>query len=154
MDGWVTNLLFGVAMFLLLGLSIGLQIFRTRRAPLGRVVALLKAIKHNQKLVEDFSYSRDIAKFKTGSWERYREKLVFLPQELRKEMTRLCDIVIDINTRIDEARRHQSDSYMAAIEVDKLKAPMDNCRMQLEEWIMANMNNPDYLPKKRSLFKR
>ena len=103
---------------------------------------------------DNFSYSRNIGRLRTGSWEKYREKMTYLPSELHKELTRLFDIVADINMRIDEARRHQSDSYMAAIEIDKLKQPIETCRAQLEEWIMTNMNNPDYLPKKRSLFRR
>ena len=154
MDGLGTSVLIGVAMVLLLGLSIGLQIVRTRRAPLGKVVGILSSVKYNMKLCEDFSYHRSIGRMKSKAWEKNRDKVYFLPQGLMNDLSKLFEMVDEVNERIDAAIRYKSDSYMAAIEIDKLKAPLANCQEKLTEWVYENMNNPEYLPKKRSLFRR
>jgi hypothetical protein len=154
MDSLTSNILIGLALLLLLGLSIGLQIFRTRRSLLGHVVAILGNIKHNIKLCENFSYHYGIGKLKADAWEKYREKVDFLPQELLNNLSKVFDLVMEINVNIDAAMRYKTDSYMAAIEIDKLKGTLVSCHEQLQEWVYANMNNPDYLPKKRSLFRR
>jgi hypothetical protein len=154
LDGLATNILIGVAMVALLGLSIGLQVVRTRRAPLGKVVSILSSIKYNVKLCENFSYHRSVGRLKSKAWEKNQDKVLFLPQSLRDDLVRLFEIVAEINERIDAAIRYQSDSYMAAIEIDKLKEPLARCQEKLTEWVYENMNNPEYLPKKRGLFRR
>jgi hypothetical protein len=154
LDGLGTSVLIGVAMVLLLGLSIVLQIVRTRRAPLGKVVGILSSIKYNSRLCENFSYHRSIGRLKAAAWEKNREKVTFLPQGLWEDLSRLFEIVAEINEKIDAAVKYKSDSYMSAIEIDKLKEPLARCQEQLTEWVYENMNNPAYLPKKRSLFQR
>lgn len=154
MDSLSSNILIGLALVLLLGLSIGLQVFRTRRSPLGHVVAILSNLKHNIRLCENFSYHYGIGRLKAGAWEKYGEKVGFLPQELLNNLSKVFGIVAEINVNIDSAIRFQTDSYMAAIEIDKLKDPLVSCHEQLQQWVYANMNNPDYLPKKKSLFHR
>lgn len=154
MDGLASSVLIGLALFLLLGLSIGLQILRTRRSPLGHVVAILSNLKHNIRLCENFSFHYGIGRLKDGAWEKYRGKVGFLPEELQNNLSKVFDIVAEMNVNIDAAVRFKTDSYMAAIEIDKLQEPLVSCHEQLQEWVYANMNNPDYLPKKRSLFRR
>jgi hypothetical protein len=154
LDGWVTNVLIGVVLFFMLGLSIGLQIVRMRRAPLGRVVGILSNVKHNERLCENFSFHRGIGKMKASAWQKNKNRVDFLPQELRTRLSQLFEMVGEVNELIDAAIRHKSDSYMAAIDIDKLKPPLATCREQLQEWVYANMHNPDYLPKRRSLFRR
>lgn len=153
MDSAASYILFGLALFLILGLSIGLQILRTRRAPLGKVVGILSSVKYNARLCENFSYHHSIGRLKSDAWEKNREKVGFLPQELLNNLSEVFDIVAEINVNIDAAMRFKTDSYMAAIDVSKLKEPLATCEEQLKEWLYANMNNPDYLPKKRSLFR-
>lgn len=148
-----TSILFGLVLFLLLVLSIGLQVLRTRRAPIGRVVGILANIKKNEKICENFSYHRSIGRLKAGAWERNKDKVPFLPGELRSDLARLFEMVAEVNENIDAAIKHKSDSYMAAIDIDKLKAPLSASRQRVQEWIFDNMNNPEYLPKRRSLFR-
>ena len=154
MSDLTTNILIGVAMVVLLGLSIGLQVVRTRRAPLGKVIGILSSVKYNAKFCENFSYHRSVGRLKAKAWEKNRHKVSFLPQSLIDDLTRLFEMVAEINARIDSAIKYQSDSYMAAIEIDKLKEPLAKCQEKLTEWVYENMNNPEYLPKKRSLFRR
>ena len=154
MNGWVTNILIGVVLFLMLGLSIGLQIVRMRRAPLGRVVGILSNVKHNERLCESFGFHRSIGRMKVSAWRKNKDRVEFLPQELRTRLSQLFEMVGEVNEMIDAAIRHKSDSYMAAIDLDKLKTPLATCKEQLQEWVYENMHNPDYLPKRRSLFHR
>ncbi len=150
----IENILIGVALFLMLGLAIGLQIVRMRRAPLGRVVGVLSNVKHNERLCENFSFHRSIGRLKAGAWHKHKNKVEFLPQGLMTALSELFEMVDEVNERIDAATKFKSDSYMAAIDISKLKTPLATCREQLQEWIYANMNNPEYLPKRRSLFHR
>ena len=148
-----TNILIGVVLFLMLGLSVVLQIFRTRQSPLGRVVGILSNVNQNEKYIRNFSYHRSKGKLKAGAWKKNRDKVDFLPEELRLTLSRLFEMVEEVNGRIDAAIKYQSDSYMAGIDVSKLEAPLAKSKEQLQEWIQENMHNPAYLPKKRSLFR-
>lgn len=138
----------------MLGLSIGLQLLRTRRSPLGRVIGILSNVRHNENLVENFSFHREIGRMKASAWQKNKERVEFLPQELRTTLSQLFELVEEVNESIDAARKYKSDSYMAAIDISKLKAPLDESKEQLMEWIQENMHNPEYLPKRRSLFRR
>ena len=148
-----TSIVIGVVMILLLGLAIGIQVFRTRRAPLGKVVSILSSIKYNKRLCDNFSYHHTIGRLKAEAWEKNREKVVFLPGELMDELSELFEMVAEANAMIDAAGKFKMDSYMAAVDVDKLKGPLASCGEQLREWVYENMNNPEYLPKKRRLFR-
>ena len=69
-------------------------------------------------------------------------------------MSKCFDMIEEVNGRIDDAIKYKSDSYMAAIDISKLKEPIAMNKEQLQEWVQANMHNPEYLPKKKSLFRR
>jgi hypothetical protein len=148
-----STLLIIIAMVLLLALSMAIQFFRTRKAPMGRVIGIFNNVKYNEKLSQNFRYSRSVGRFKTGAWDKYRDAIGFLPEELRAELSKVFEKIAEINGRIDAARKFKSDSYMAAVEADALIAPLASCREQLQKWIYANVNNPEYLPKRRSLFR-
>ena len=150
-----STVLLVVVLVLLMAFSMGLQFLRTRRAPLGRAVSILTDLNHNAKQCESTTYNRRIGRLKTGSWDRNRDRVPFLPEELRQELVTVFEQIDQVNERIDAAIRFKSDSYMESISLDKLKTPLNTCRDQLKEWVTANMSNPDYLPKKRrSLFRR
>lgn len=149
-----STILIGVALVLLLGLSVVLQGFRTKRSPLGKVVGIASDVRYNEKLCNSFSENRSVGRFKTGSWDKNRGSVDFLPEELMTELSKLFETIAEINVNFDTAKKHGSASYMGAVDVEKLKAPLASCKERLQEWVYANMNNPDYLPKKRSLFRR
>jgi hypothetical protein len=66
----------------------------------------------------------------------------------------LFESIDEINANIDTARKHGSPGFLSVGEVAKLKAPLASCGEKLQEWVYANMNNPEYLPKKRGIFRR
>ena len=154
MGDLTTNILIGVALFLMLGFSIGMQILRTQRAPLGRVVGILSNVNKNVRYIENFSFHRSMGKLKAGAWKKNKDKINFLPQEMLTSLSKLFEMVEEVNERIDAAIKYKSDSYMAGIDISKLREPLARNKEQLQEWVQANMNNPEYLPKKRSLFRR
>lgn len=154
MDDLGSTILLGVALVLLLVLSVVLQGFRTRRSPMGRVVGIASSVRHNVKLCENYSENSSIGRFKTSAWDKHKESVDFLPVELRNELSDVFGTISELNVTIDTARSLGSAGYVSANDIKKLKTPLASCKEKLQEWVYANMNNPDYLPKKRSLFRR
>ena len=58
----------------------------------------------------------------------------------------------NVNQRIDAARQFKSASYMAGIDVDRLKKPFSEVEQALGQWVTENMHNAEYQPKRRGLF--
>jgi hypothetical protein len=125
------------------------KIRRSMKAPLGRVALILAAINSNEKLVDNFGFHRGTGRMKTGPWKKNKDKVDFLPQELRMMLEHTFEMSEEINDRIDAARKFKSDSYMAGIDVSKLREPLAESKLQLQEWLQENMQNPEYQPKKR-----
>jgi len=149
LSGTVINVILGVLVVVALALNIFVKLRRSMRSPLGRVSLILVDVNRNEKLVENFGFHRGVGRMKTGAWKKNQDKVDFLPQELRMELSQLFDMVKDVNERIDAARNFKSDSYMAGIDVSKLKGPLAKSKQQLQEWLQENMQNPEYQPKRR-----
>lgn len=147
-------IILGVALALMLILSMGIQALRTRRSPMGKVVGIASDLRHNRKLCEKIEAGAGVSRFKTANWEKGNDKVDFLPQELRADLAKLFEAIREVNGTIDASMAHGSSSYMGSIEVGKLKAMILPCQEKVQEWVMENMNNPEYLPKKHSLLRR
>ncbi len=145
--------LFIVAVTALLAASMGLQVLRTRRAPLGRVLQIFADVRYAEKLCKEFSYSRKVRKFRVSGWEKNKNKVPFLPEELRTELDGLFGTLADINIKIDSAMKFRSDAYLVTIDVNQLEQPLASCKGKLQKWVQANMHNPAYLPKRLSIFR-
>jgi hypothetical protein len=145
----VVNILFVIVVILLLVLSIYIRIRRVKRSLLGRVASILVDLNKNQKLMDNFSFHHAVKGFRTSAWKKNRDRVTFLPQELLKTLSQVFEICEEINDRINSAKKFKSDSYMASIDLSRLKAPLAQSQRQLREWIQENMQNPDYLPKRR-----
>ncbi|MFC1954986.1 hypothetical protein ACFLWZ_00335 [Chloroflexota bacterium] len=126
---------------------------KAEKAPLGKVVSVLSDIRHNQKIVQTFNFHWQTKRFKAGGWRRNSTKINFLPGELWISLEKMFDLIEDYNQRIDVAKKSKSDSYMAGIDVDRLKSPLDDVAEKLREWVQANMSNPEYAPKRRGLLR-
>lgn len=146
-------IIFALAIVALLALSIGLQVFRTRRAPLGRVLQVLSDVRYAEKLCREFSNSRGMRKFRVNGWEKNKGKVRFLPEELRTEIEGLFGKLADINVEIDSAKKFKSNAYLVTIDVNKLEQPLASVKEKLQKWLQVNMHNPAYLPKRLSLFR-
>ena len=146
------NILLGILIVLVLVANIYFKRRKMEKTPLGTVATMLMELESNYNLTESFSFHRGIQKFKTGSWNRNKDKIDFLPTELRNTVSKAFEMSEDVNERIDAARKYGSDSYMAGIDVGKLKGPIDKSREDLRVWLQENMDNPEYAPKRRGLF--
>ena len=58
----------------------------------------------------------------------------------------------DVNERIAAAKKYKSDSYMAGIDVEKMKKPLADSEQELQRWLEENMHNPEFMPKRPGLF--
>lgn len=139
-------------MFVFMLVNIFIRTRRGQKTPLGMVVTLLSEVNQNQQLIETFDFHWRTKKFKTDSWGRNKSKLDFLPWELQTTLSNAFGIAEDFNEKIDAARKYKSDSYLASISLDKLKSSLAKSKQQLEEWLQANMQNPEYYPRRRGLF--
>jgi hypothetical protein len=147
-----------VALFILLiialvAFSVGLQVFRTRLAPLGRVMQILSNVRYAEKLGKKSGYDRTVRKFRVSGWEKNKKKVPFLPEELRVELDGLFGKLADINVEIDRTMKFKSNAYMVSIDTNKLEQPLASGREKLQKWVQANMHNPAYLPRRISLFR-
>jgi len=147
-------IILGVAMALMLILSMGIQALRTRRSPMGKVVGIASDLRYNRKLCGKIADGANVARFKVGNWEKHREKVDFLPEELRAELDKIFEAIREVNGTIDASMAHGSKSYMGSMDVGKLEAMIIPCQEKVQEWVMENMNNPEYLPKKRGFLRR
>ena len=121
-----------------------LQFFlRRRRAPaatnLGIVQGLLSEVRLNIRLTEIFTYDKPGRKFMTTSWQMYKNKLDFLEQTLQGALSDAFTMSEDYNQQIAAAKKYKSTSYLASIDVDKLKDKLTKSREGLEEWLQAKV---------------
>jgi hypothetical protein len=148
-----STLLFILAIVLLLAVAIGAQLVRTRRSPLGRVLSIFSNIRYAEKLCREFSYNQSVHRFRVSGWEKNKDRVRFLPEELRNDLAKLFGMLSDINLRIDKTMKFKSDAYLVTVDVKQLEGPLDSCKEQLKTWVQANMHNPEYLPKRISIFR-
>jgi hypothetical protein len=151
LNATLSNLLFVLALLLLLVAGIGFQILRMRRAPLGRVMSILTDIRRNEELVAGFGSRRGAGRLRAGAWQKNRNRVGFLPHEMLEALTRLFSMVDEINRQIDAFGKHQDAGYLAGIDVSRLREPLARSREQLKGWLQENMHDPKYRPKKYGL---
>jgi hypothetical protein len=147
------NIAIGIVIVLFLLLSVFRRKRRSDISPLERVFDIALELDRNEERIENPSPNRGISKLKTSAWERHRNNLDCLSEELRMTLSQVFEMSEEINERIDAAKKFKSDSYLAGIDVSKLRAPLASCRQQLRKWLEANIDNPDYKQRlRRGLF--
>jgi hypothetical protein len=137
------------------GLLVANVFFKKRKSddtPLGRAASILLELHRNENQAANFNFHYGMKKFKTGSWNRYKDKIDYLPQEMVMELSRTYDMVEDINQRIKMAKTYRSDSYLAGIDVSKLQPALAKSKAEIQQWVQENLQNPEYAPKRRGMF--
>ena len=99
------------------------------------VRSLLSEIDYNQKLMEAFLFKWQAKKFKTGTWKSNRGKMDYIDQSLHNTLAGAYEIAEQFNSEIDAAKKHKSSSYLAGIQVDRLKEPLARSKQGLKEWL-------------------
>jgi len=102
------------------------------------VRSLISEIDYNQKLMETFLFKWQAKKFKTGTWKRNRDKMDYIDQGLRNILAGAYEIAAEFNSEIEAAKKRKSSSYLAGIQVDRLKEPLARSKQGLEEWLELN----------------
>jgi len=102
------------------------------------VRSLISEIDYNQKLMETFLFKWQAKKFKTGTWKRNRDKMDYIDQGLRNILAGAYEIAAEFNSEIEAAKKRKSSSYLAGIQVDRLKEPLARSKQGLEEWMELN----------------
>jgi len=143
-----------IAIVLFMVVNIFLKRRTTEKTELGKVAVLLSEINQNLKIIDAFSFTLGVKKFKTGSWTRNQDKLDFLDERLRTNLARAFGMAEEFNQNIDAAKKHKSSSYLASIEADKLKEALTKSQQELGDWFNKNKESKELLPKKRRLFGR
>lgn len=134
--GKVLSYLIPVIMFILFNV-----LFRKQKAQQKRlavVKSLLSEIDYNHRLVEAFSLRSQMKKFKTATWKRNKDKMDYIDQSLYLTLADAYEIADGFNRELDAAKKHNSTSYLAGINVDRLIKPLAKSRRGLEEWIELN----------------
>ena len=122
--------------FLIFNIFLRKQQEQKRR--LGVVKSLLAEIDYNQKLLEAFLLQWQYKKFKTGHWQRNKNKLDYIDQGLRTTLADTYGIAEGFNREIELAKKQKSTSYLAGIKMDRLREPLAKSRQGLEEWYALN----------------
>ena len=152
-DSSLSNILLGVVAVLFFVGNIFLRKRRGDGTPVGRVAAMLMDIRQNRNIVESFTFHRNVRKFRVDSWQKGREKIDFLPRELWFKLEKAFGMAIEVNERLDSAKKFGSSSYLAGIDLDKMSQPIIDAEQALQSWLEENMQNPEFQkPPKRGLF--
>lgn len=151
-EGMLGNIILVVVVLLFMLGSIFLRRRTVEKTELGKIITLLSEINQNLKIVDAFSFHLGVKKFKTDSWNRNKTKFDFLDERLHTTLANAFGMAEEFNQRIDEAKKYKSSSYLASIEVDKLKDTMTKSQQELGEWFQENKDKKELLPKKRGLF--
>jgi len=116
--------------------------FKRRRGGkthLEMVASLLSEINHNLEITDTFSSNWQMkGKLKTDNWNRNKDKIDFLDQELQNNLSNAFSLAEDFNQRIADAKLYKSTSYLAGIQADKLIKPLAKSKDGLDEWLQAN----------------
>ena len=108
---------------------------------------LLFAVKLNQVLVETFPLRQKPKKMELVSWQRNKTRIDFLQQSLQSALSDAFSIAEDVNQRVEATKKFKSASYLAGIDINKLKEPLARSKEGLEEWLKTNVGTIDPPPK-------
>jgi hypothetical protein len=110
---------------------------------------LLSEISLDIRLTEYFTYDKPGKKFMDTSWKLYQSKLDFLDQSLRGTLTTTFQMIEEYNQQIAAAKKFKSTSYLAALDMSKLKALLEKSHQGLESWYSSNITED---PNKSNIF--
>jgi len=136
-DTGQTILIFAV----IIGLLVLQFVFRRRRSPATTqqqiVESLLAEVRFNLRLADVLTLNWQAKRFITTSWQIDKNKLDFLDQSLQSTLSDAFAIAEDFNHQLGMAKKYKSSSYMANIDMAKLKEKLTQSREGLEKWLLS-----------------
>ena len=146
------NLTIIIPLILLIVFQIFFRRRRAERTPQEIVTSLLTEINQNQQLMEAFLVNWQVKKFKTDSWQRNKNRLNFLDQSVQTALADAFDLSEDFNRQMASAKKHKSASYLANINMEKLREPLARSRQGLEDWLQAKAGQQRLPTRRGGLF--
>lgn len=146
------NLTVIIPLILLIIFQIFFRRRRAERTPQEIVTSLLTEVNQNQQLMEAFLVNWQVKKFKTGSWQRNKNRLDFLDQSVQTALADAFDLAEDFNRQMASAKKHKSASFLANINMEKLREPLSRSRQGLEEWLQAKAGQQGLPTRRGGLF--
>ena len=127
---------------------VAIQYFlRKRRGPEANqqeiVQNLLAEVRLDLRLAEVFSFQYQAKRFMTTTWQLNKNKLDFLGKALEASMSNAFTMAEDYNQQIAAAKKYKSTSYIASVNMDKLKGLLAVCQEGLEQWLVLKVGSKD-----------
>jgi hypothetical protein len=134
-----------------------LQFFlRRKRSPetnqIGIIQNFISEVRLNLRLADIFNHSKAGKKFMDTSWHLYGSKLDFLDRDLQTDVSDTYMLIEDYNQQIASAKKFKSTSYLASIDIDRLKDLLTDTREGLEEWLSLHSETGEITPKPPGIF--
>jgi hypothetical protein len=126
---------------------------KTQRTPIGRVMSIQGNVRSNNRICKRFEKKGVIKRLKMEDWEEQHSNIDFLPEELRKDLAGYFRIVGGVNQQIDAAVSNRLGKQSGYVDISKLQEPQLDIMHRLDKWVYTNLNNPNYMPRKKGLFR-
>jgi hypothetical protein len=124
-------------------------LFRRRSEP-GRfpdvVQNIIYDVRLNQVLVNTFKERVKPVKFEINNWLLNKNKIGFLGESLKTKLNEAFSLAEEFNQQIMISKKEKSDSYKN-IDLRHLKELLDECRKELEDWMITNTGQKEIPPK-------
>jgi hypothetical protein len=133
-----SNLPFIILIVVLIVITIVMRQRRSEKSPVDIASALFMDLRANLGIVESMGAQKRPRKLKTDSWQRNENKLEFLDDSLRRELSTTFHLSEDYNRQVEAVKSYNQSGYMSIISVDKLKRSLINSQQGLEKWLRAN----------------
>ena len=130
---------FIIPLIILIVFSIFMRRRRSENTPQDIAASLLNDLNANQGIIDRFGTDAKPTKLKTGSWERNNNKLGFLDDATRTNVSNFFKMAEDFNMQIETAKHYKTTSYLSGINVERIKEPLAKSREGLQEWMKVNM---------------
>ncbi|HXY73829.1 MAG TPA: hypothetical protein VEH58_00735 [Dehalococcoidales bacterium] len=108
--------------------------------------AILWDVKINRIIAENFLQYPKVKTFETNNWRLNRSRIRFLSESQQKLLQETFKNIEEDNRLIKAAKKAKSDSYKN-IDLSALKANLDKCILELENWLQTNIGTKELPPK-------
>ena len=110
------------------------------------VQSVLWDIKLNQALALSFGVSEKIRYFEQNGWMLNKDKIGFLNESLKDKLQETFRLVNEFNGIIRASKKNKDANYRT-IDLLHFRELLEQCRQELEDWMVKTTGSKEYLPK-------